>query len=637
MDGSPRPPRVAAPGPATPSFLPSGYLVAALALLVLAPVGLAAWAVGVAALRSGARRRALLLPALLPAVAGVLFLRSSIGAHATLAASGVLNAAGSGAMPSWALLGPVAGWFGRWALLTAPIGFPAGLAAAALPSMTGGELRPEWTEQERRRRAREEARTRKRTERQVKREEADPRSEALGVSLGGNLDTWRIGHLVVPPPKQLGLTTLLVGAPGTGKTTASERLAYLAAQQRRHLTVIDGKGTDGLDEAIAAAVLAAWPDARIRVFPAEAIDLWRGTEAMLVNKLISAWTFTDEAEFYEQAAMLGLRLALTAAGPPCHASGDLVERLDPAWLTRAWQGNTAVLSLIRKTEKRLADVALRMANLAAALGPAFDGAWSFEDCDVALLTVPTLVKPKDADAAMRILLSDYGQYITTRRERRPSTLLFDEFGALQGGRPLAINLVERSRSAGAGIILSAQSAAGLGPPTDRERLMASANAVILFRSPMPAELAALAGTERTAEGAWSLSDPGQTFDRVTVTERSRARVDQDRIRQARTGEAEVISGGRVERVRVVRTPIPDAARAQARGLTELCAPAPARPVGSREIPGPDPSPQEPSAPTGRPAGVLDPPAPGRVRRYPSPGAGEADPPTDRNNREADDG
>jgi hypothetical protein len=40
-------------------------------------------------------------------------------------------------------------------------------------------------------------------------------------------------------------------------------------------------------------------------------------------------------------------------------------------------------------------------------------------------------------------------------------LLFDEFGSLAGGRALAINIVERARSSGAWVLLSAQSAAGL--------------------------------------------------------------------------------------------------------------------------------------------------------------------------------
>jgi hypothetical protein len=151
----------------------------------------------------------------------------------------------------------------------------------------------------------------------------------------------------VPPAGQLGLTTLLVGAPGSGKTTASERLAYLAARERRSLCVIDGKGTDGLDEAIAAAMLSAWPEARIAAFPQRPVDLWDASPQQLANRLVAAWQFSDEAEFYEQAAMLGLRCALTAPGPPARSTAELVTRLDPGWLERAWQGHQGTLSLIQ--------------------------------------------------------------------------------------------------------------------------------------------------------------------------------------------------------------------------------------------------------------------------------------------------
>jgi hypothetical protein len=81
--------------------------------------------------------------------------------------------------------------------------------------------------------------------------------------------------------------------------------------------------------------------------------------------------------------------------------------------------------------------------------------------------------------------------------------------------------------------------------------------VVLFRSPMPAGVAALAGSERTPEGAWSF--PGGTDvppDRVTVTERHRARPDQDQVRAARVGEAHIIAAGRVERTRIIQTAIP---------------------------------------------------------------------------------
>jgi hypothetical protein len=100
------------------------------------------------------------------------------------------------------------------------------------------------------------------------------------------------------------------------------------------LCLIDGKGTDGLDEAIAAAVLVAWPEARIAAFPQQPVDLWRGTPQQLANRLVAAWQFSDEAEFYEQAAMLGLPLALTAPGPPVRRPPSS----SPVWTRAGWSG-----------------------------------------------------------------------------------------------------------------------------------------------------------------------------------------------------------------------------------------------------------------------------------------------------------
>jgi hypothetical protein len=136
-------------------------------------------------------------------------------------------------------------------LPVAAVTVPAGVLVAAIPSRPGRAVTPEWTEQDRRARARAEARTRRRAERLS----SSPKiaaSDALGVALGDvQLPSWRRGPLIVPPAGQLGLTTLLVGGPGTGKTTAAERIAELAATERRQLCVIDGKGTDGLTPASA--------------------------------------------------------------------------------------------------------------------------------------------------------------------------------------------------------------------------------------------------------------------------------------------------------------------------------------------------------------------------------------------------
>jgi hypothetical protein len=406
------------------------------------------------------------------------------------------------------------------------------MVAAAVPPPQPALPAPEWEARQHRAREREQARTRKRAVKRADREGADLRSNALAVSLGGMVASWRIGDLVVPPEGQLGLAWLLIGAPGAGKTTAIERLAFLAGLERRHLVVLDAKGGhDGLAHGVVAAYLAAWPDARVRTFPRERLDIWRGTPQEVVNRLVEVWDWSAESSYWRESAMTALRLALGQPGPPCRSGAELVRRLDPAALERAWEHDPEILGLVRSMSKgknnELAGVHIRVGNLVAALA----GEVSWEDADCWVVTVPAMVASRDADSALRVMLSDYSHFTMARKGHRPSLLIVDEFSAIAGGRRSAIDLLERGRGAGAGVILAGQSAVALGNEEERARLLAAASCILLFRTPQPSELAALAGTERVAEGARQVNGEELT-GRQTITMRSRARVDQDQVRPA---------------------------------------------------------------------------------------------------------
>ena len=293
-------------------------------------------------------------------------------------------------------------------------------------------------------------------------------------------------------------------------------------------------------------------------------------------------------------------------------------------------------SLTKGKQNHLHDIHIRVGNLVAALSGHLDGEASWEDADCWVVTVPSMIASRDADSVLRVLLSDYAHFTMAadRKGPRPSHLLVDEFSAIAGGRRVVIDLLERGRGAGAGVTLSAQSSAALGTEEERARLLAAASAILLFRTPQPAELAALAGTERVAEGAYSFSDEFGTAepDRVTVTTRARARVDQDAVRRLPVGEADLIVHGLAERVRIIRTAIP---REVARGLSELCAPAPARPVDRREVPPPSLPRQDLATRPAAPALDLDPSGSSSVRRYrPPPAGAEQGPPTDRSGGDA---
>ena len=562
------------PGPGLPAML---YTLAAFALFCLP--ALPVWLAGAAAVRLTRVRLWHLAVAALVLGAGVVLVEGGpTQALARHFAGYALLIRQFGARSIQ--LPPVGSIF----LPQLPLAVPTGLAAAVCHGATNRDTTIVPAEFER-----AERRARRRAERLADRHSARLDSDALGTSLGGDLTSWQHRGLVIPPPGQLGLATLLIGAPGAGKTVCIERLSFLAARERRHEVVLDAKGGhDGLAQGVVAAYLAAWPDARVRLFPQKPLDIWRGTPQQVVNRLVNVWDWSPESAYYREIATVALRLALGQPGPPCTSTDELVARLDYGTLTRVWKGRRAEASLVEGLKDKLPDVQLRVANLVAALGPWFDGDWSWEDCDCAVVTVPSMVATLDADACLRVLLADIGHFTMARKQPgAPSLVIVDEFSAIQGGRRAAIDLLERSRGAGTGAVLAGQSAVALGDQDERARLLAAASAQIIFRTPMPAELAALAGSERVAEAAWQ-ADEGDLTGRQTITMRARGRVDQDQVRGARTGEAHIISAGRVARAQIIRTAVPEGATSRAVELVAGERPA-LDPPPARELP-PDPAP-----------------------------------------------
>jgi len=378
---------------------------------------------------------------------------------------------------------------------------------------------------------------------------------ALAVSIDGDLDDWRHGRLIIPPPRILGLPRAVIGMPGFGKSVMLEREVYLAAHAGRRVAVFDGKGSDPtFAPGIVAAYLQACPTARVGLFPFQPMDIWRGNAKAIANRLLACWAFSAEAEFYAQVAALTLRLALEAPGPPVTSSTELLHRLAPGALPRMWAGHPDELAMLKGMSARIPDVALRLANLMAALGGSMDSGWSFEDVDLAVVSVPTMAATKDADAILRILLVDYGHYTLMRkRPGEQDTLVFDEFSAIEGGRQAAIHLVERARGSGSGTILAAQSRRALGGEEEAARILhACSGGVTLFRSAEPEDVARLAGDRWVQDTTWQLQD-GQLTGRSATTLRTHPKLDSNHVRAYQPGEAAIIEGGRVEHVHIIRT------------------------------------------------------------------------------------
>jgi hypothetical protein len=380
---------------------------------------------------------------------------------------------------------------------------------------------------------------------------------ALGVALDGDLTTWRQGRYVVPPAQLRGKAMAVVGAPGAGKTVTLLRLAFLAARAGRKVCFADCKGTDPtLVPALIAAYRLGNPAARIGCWPQSAMDMWRGTPAQVQSRLLAVEQFTEP--FYQRVASAGLRLALTAPDmPPVEGSDELLRRLDVDELAVLWEGRPLQLKDIEAIGDHLPGARLRYADFFAALGGAFDrGRWSYEDVDLAVLTVPTLLSKAEADAAMRVVLEDYGHYATGRkpREGEDALLVLDEFSALASGVDSAINLAERVRDVGVQVVVAAQSVEGLGDHRQAPRLLAScAGGIVVHQCPDPERLLALAGQERVLEHNWELHHYGpRGLAKARMGERPR--IDPEQVRQAQPGEAWVIQAGQSLHLRVLPPP-----------------------------------------------------------------------------------
>lgn len=149
------------------------------------------------------------------------------------------------------------------------------------------------------------------------------------------------------------------------------------------------------------------------------------------------------------------------------------------------------------------------------------------------------------------LLEDLLHWALARKPRgRRAVVIVDEFSKLSDRPGAAVDLVERARASGVGLVLIGQTWASLGPDeTIRNRLAGTVGTVILHQLKQPEEAAALAGTkwvmERT-EQTHVLDHTGLGSQRAG----NRYVVHPDQVRSLRRGEAFAICGGEALRLTV---------------------------------------------------------------------------------------
>jgi hypothetical protein len=238
---------------------------------------------------------------------------------------------------------------------------------------------------------------------------------------------------------------------------------------------------------------------------------------------------------------------------------------------------TALLDIEAFSPEELRGVRLKFATFFHSLRGRLDGAWAWEDTDLAICTIPAMAK-RDADAVVRALIEDLRYYLLdpTRkpREGKDVTCIVDEFSAVHGATEQTIDLAERARDVGGQCVVASQTAQGLGSPEQRAQLLgACTGGIFLFRTPDPEPFLAHAGTIRVPEFSWQVDQWGPIGQAKTFMA-ERPLVDPNAVRQAPPLVGWVLQAGRAACFRVLFAPT------EADG--ELPAPAVAAEVAVRE-------------------------------------------------------
>jgi hypothetical protein len=436
----------------------------------------------------------------------------------------------------------------------------------------------------------------------------------LGRVYDGDLPDWQVDGWAVLPRHLRGRAITVAGAPGVGKTVLLRHLVAADAARGRRVVFIDGKATEPRlpAELVAAYTAGAGFAPRVKLWPAEPLSGWHGDATELANRLLAVQDWSEV--WYHRVASRVIRLACGAEIGPPRSAEELLERLTAEGLERLYAG-TARGALVKQviTADGFEGAALRYGDFFDALAGRFDGAWSYDQADIAVLSLPVLAAREDAEAAFRLLLEDLGHYGIARKDRddQGMTVYLDEFSAVSNGARAAIDLAERLRDAGVGVVFVVQSYEGLGDEHQAARLLGSSAAVIVHRMPHPERLLAAAGSIWTPEQTWRLDTYGPD-GHASLRMQQRPRIDPDAVRRAEIGEAWIIAAGRVLHMQAREWP------ATAPALPELPAPERddlAEAEQDREpwlvdLPQPNAEPAKPAAgelPSPRPA--LPPPIP----------------------------
>jgi hypothetical protein len=313
---------------------------------------------------------------------------------------------------------------------------------------------------------------------------------------------------------------------------------------------IDAKGLPTEDRDTFCHLAADAGATRIHTWPEQPIDGFTGSRGDLRERLSGLWDRRESA-YHQAEAVAMLDLALHT-NPTPRTLSRIVDVTRPRTTAAILEssGTTEALDLKARAEQftptQWNGLHLRLAALHATVGNTLDAGPAsrrLADIDAAWISIPGTRSPQTAADVATWFLNLVSDHATSDRSPQRTLVILDEFSAVGSDDRVgtaAAGLIERTRSAGVGIVLSAQTTESLGEAGPR--LLKTAGAVLSHRTPTPEDLVELAGTETVWEDSHDVSGSGLRTAQSGRPQQQFA-VPPNLVRRLPPGEAVFISHG----------------------------------------------------------------------------------------------
>jgi hypothetical protein len=308
---------------------------------------------------------------------------------------------------------------------------------------------------------------------------------------------------------------LVIGETGSGKSRLLSRLALAGLFDGWKVVIVDMKG--GAEElSLYSRLGLLLPERNIRVkrFPEQPFNLFRGNSVDIQKKILNILPplTNTPSDFYIKRMMRGIKSVINNQLNPPSNVDEILERLkngvkygnsadDRHWFASKLQGQTIA-------DVVAADVAQCLYPIMSSSSMQLDAGSSWEDSwDICIFSLDG--SSRDEVIVGDAILTDFDLHLKSpsrNADSRNYLFIIDEAGVFNsiGGSKSLTNLISRSRSAGVGLVISAQTLLSLGVIGDE---LAEATPIRwIGRLSNPQKMVDLVGTESVLEANYSFED-----------------------------------------------------------------------------------------------------------------------------------